>query len=273
MIDTVDLLPSVSGLVAHFARRGGGVSDGPFSSLNLGVSSGDERERVLENRSLLAQALDVPLGQWIVGGQVHGARVVRADRSDAGDGALGPSQRFPDADGVLLAEPGVFALALSADCPLVVLADPKRRVAGIAHAGWRGTVEGVVQNLLDAMVAEGCRPEELVASVSPGICGECYEVGAEVFTALGPEDACVGRRGTTAPDAGGGEAASAHDVLGGLLDLRAVHRAILLRRGVADSAIRVSLDCSRCDADHYFSYRRDQGRTGRNGALVGWQGG
>ena len=251
MIEAIPLLPEVAGLVAHFATRTGGVSRPPYDSLNLGLSSGDERASVLRNRERLAVALEAPLERWVVGGQVHGAVVARVNGELRGEGALAPSTRLREADAVYLVEPGIFALALSADCPLVAIVDPLTRRAGLAHAGWRGTAAGIVESLVAAFVEDGSRPESLHAAISPGICGKCYRVGRDVL------DALRGRPGA-------GRACQVSHV-----DLRAIHRAILDEAGIL--SVRVHGDCSACTASRFFSHRRDRGRTGRNGALLGWR--
>ncbi|MFN0058258.1 MAG: polyphenol oxidase family protein [Planctomycetota bacterium] len=253
VVETLPLFPAVAELVAHYACRTGGASAAPFASLNLGFSTTDDAALVVENRLRLARALDAPLERWVVAGQVHGAEVARVTTADCGEGSRATSQRLRGHDAVLLAEPGVFALALSADCPLVVLADVPARRAGVAHAGWRGTALGVIEALVAAMEREGSRPSALAASISPGIGGCCYEVGEEVFSALAQrtevEPARRGRR----------------------LDLRMAQRAILRAAGIDASAIQVHTDCNCCQPDRYFSHRRDAGRTGRNGAVVGWR--
>ncbi|MEE8142367.1 MAG: polyphenol oxidase family protein [Planctomycetota bacterium] len=247
------LLPDLAALVAHHAGRAGGVSEAPFASLNLGFSSGDDRERVLENRRLLGEHLGISLERWVVGAQVHGRDLVCATRELQGEGARTPSRRLTRADAVFLPEPGIFALALSADCPLVLLADPTTRRAGIAHAGWRGTALGVVETLLEAFRDAGSRIEDLVAGISPGICGRCYAVGEEVFAALGHlPGAALARKGKH-------------------LDLRRLQRAQLEHAGLTRGAIRVSQACSSCEPERYYSHRRDGAGTGRNGALIGWR--
>ena len=184
---------------------------------------------------------------------MHGAGVTRVTAELAGAGVKSPAEILGDSDAVLLAEPGVFALALSADCPLIAIADPRARRAGIAHAGWRGTAAGVIEALVEGFRREGSSSEDLHASISPGVCGECYPVGEEVFAALaGRPGAAQARRGDS-------------------LDLRVIHRAVLEAQGVRTEAISVSADCSACGSDRFFSYRRDGGKTGRNGALVGWR--
>lgn len=238
-------------LVAHHATRRGGVSNPPFDSLNLGFSTQDDPACVVENRARFAAAVGAPLERWVVVGQVHGADLLRADPSMAGAGARSVASLTP-ADAIFLPEPGVFALALSADCPLVAIVDPETRRAGIAHAGWRGTAAGVVQRLLAEFRDAGSPMERCLAATSPGICGPCYEVGDEVFAAMDHlPGVSAARRGR-------------------YLDLRRVHRAILEHAGIPGDAVTRSRECSACLPQRHFSHRRDAGRTGRGGALVGW---
>ncbi|MGE3166520.1 MAG: peptidoglycan editing factor PgeF [Planctomycetota bacterium] len=253
MIRVEALLPQVDDLVCHYAHRTGGVSAAPFDSLNLGFSTGDAAAAVVENRHRLAQTLDAPLDRWVVAGQVHGAQVTQPTAAHAAEGARAPSAVFSAADAVLLTEPHLFTLVLGADCPAVVIADPVRRWVGVAHAGWRGTVAGVIQALVAAFMARGSAPRDWVAAVSPGICGACYEVGEEVFAALASQPGAAAARS------------------GRQLDLRVTHRHILVAASVPPAAIRVHPDCTACRPERYFSHRRDHGATGRNGVLVGWR--
>lgn len=247
------LLPGLApDFVAAYGQRDGGVSTGEFASLNLGFSTGDDRDAVIENRRRLGVAVGAPIERWVVPGQVHGADVLEWDGA-ALPGGAGVSDELPRADAVVLTHPGTFALSLSADCPLVVVADPVTRSAGVAHAGWRGTVAGVVENLVAALVAKGVSSHDLHAAVSPGIGVCCFEVGPEVLAAATPRPGFAGA------------------VRGSHLDLRTLHRASLEQSGVPAERIQVSDECSYCAPQHYFSHRRDAGKTGRNGMVVGWK--
>ena len=253
-IDLIDLLPDLPDAVALFPDRRGGVSPPPWKSLNFGFSTDDARDNVVANRERLADAARVPLDRWVVRGQVHGARVSRVDLNHAGEGAREPGPRGTAADAVYLTEPGVFALALTADCPLVVVADPARRVIGVAHSGWRGTAAGVVGALVEAFRSDGSPLEALRVAIAPAICGTCYPVGEEVHHALRD---LPGYAEAAGPGRG--------------VDLRRLQRAGLEAAGVPAEAIVVHSDCSACLPERYFSYRRDAGRTGRGGVLVGWR--
>lgn len=242
----------LSGWIAAASTRAGGASEAPFASLNLGFSTGDDPERVRENRRRLALALGLALGEIAVPGQSHGALCAAIGRAEAGEGALAPSARLRGRDAVHIREPGVYALSLSADCPIVAVADPRGRRGGVAHAGWRGTAAGVVEALLAELRGAGSDLGECAAAIGPGICGSCYEVGDEVHEAMaGRPGAREARRGR-------------------LLDLRRVHRAILERAGIPAERIAVSPHCTSEEPALFFSHRRDGARTGRAGIVAGW---
>ena len=243
------------------------MSVSPYESLNIGFSTDDDNANVRRNRELIAEGLEVSLDRWVVPGQVHGADVLLASARTAGEGANAPCGLRGDA--LFLPEPGVFGFALSADCPLVAVVDPTRKSAGVAHAGWRGTAAGVVENLIGSFVDHGSTPGSLWAAISPGICAACYPVGDEVFESLAHVIA------GTELDRASDNAARAGEGGGTPLDLRGVHERILRSLGVKQ--IERSTLCSACSTidgstePRFFSHRRDHGTTGRNGALVGWR--
>ena len=236
-----------AGLVASFPDRWGGVSEAPFDTLNLGFSTGDDPDAVRQNRRRLVEAVSVSLDQLVVAGQIHGTEVAEVGLQHRGQGALAPSIRWAGRDVVVLTEPGVFALSLAADCPLVAIADPLTRKAGVAHCGWRGTAAGALNRLLEVLDPG---PQAL-AMLSPAISGEKYPVGPEVHEALA------------------GLPGAQQAVRGQGFDLRTVLREQLLRGGF--EAHRIALDdrCTASDGD-LFSFRRDRGHTGRGGLLIGW---
>jgi len=243
---------ALAGWIGAASTRAGGASAAPFDTLNLGFSTGDDPERVRENRRRLAAALGLGLGDLAVAGQEHGALCGTIGRGERGEGVLAPSSRLRGRDAVHISEAGVFALSLSADCPIVVIADPTGRRGGVAHAGWRGTAAGVVEALIAELRGAGSDLGECAAAIGPGICGGCYEVGGEVFDAVASRPGAVeARRGRH-------------------LDLRRIHRAILEVAGIPSERIAVSPRCSREEPEHFFSHRRDGARTGRAGIVAGW---
>lgn len=172
--------------------------------------------------------------------QVHGSHTLVHANLDAGPCVAG------DADGHATRSPGVLLTVTVADCVPVFVADPARRAIGLFHAGWRGAAAGVVESGIDAMAASfDTAPADLHVHLGPAICGDCFEVGPEVFGALG-------RRPPAAPMP---------------IDLRRVLRTAATGAGVRDESVTVSDECTLCSDGRYFSHRR--GDTGRQRAHIG----
>lgn len=231
-----------------FARHGG-VSRGPYASLNMSVSTGDARENVRANRRAAFRALERDPLSLADAWQVHSAEVVVADEP------LGEAPPPPQADALVTHRPEVTLFMRFADCVPVLLFDPERRVVGLAHAGWKGTLSRVAAAAVKVMTERyGSRPSRIVAGIGPSI-GPChYAVGPEV----------VARVREAFPGAG-------DDLLrpmnGGChLDLWATNARVLREAGVEQ--IEVSGLCTGCRPDEFFSHRAERGRTGRFGALI-----
>lgn len=245
-------LAAVPGLVHGFCGREGGVSSGPFASLNVSTRVGDDRAAVLENwRRVRAAA--APLGRFATMHQVHGTRVARVtpDRPDAGA-----------ADALVTDAAGVALPVLTADCVPVLIVAPARRVVAAVHAGWRGAAAGILAATLDVLAREyGMRGRDLVVALGPAIDGCCYEVGAEVARALA---AAAG------PDAAGADwvRRAAGDRV--QVDLRRYLAGQLRAAGVDPEQVARVGPCTRCAGAGYFSHRGSGGRTGRQVSFVGW---
>lgn len=222
------LRPVIDGVRAAFTTRIGGVSEAPFDELNISFRVGDSDESARANRALAGSAVGRD-GAWSVVKQVHGAGVVRAM----------PPGNLADADALWTDDPHQTLAVMAADCVPVLVAGDGRLC--LAHAGWRGLVEGVVEA---AVRAVGSAPG-VFAGPAIGPC--CYEVGEEVLRAFRSRF-------------GGGVEAP-----GGRLDLwTAAERAALEAGAASFAAARV---CTSCHPSLFFSHRRDRGRTGRQ-ALV-----
>jgi YfiH family protein len=224
---SVPALEAVPGLVHGFERRRGAAFE----------------ETRAEGRARVAQAL-APSGRLHLLRQVHGCAVRTA-----------PWEGTPEADASTASSSGDLLGVETADCLPVLLADPVRRAAGAAHAGWRGTVARVAAAVVAAMVEAGSRPSDLLAALGPSIGACCYEVGPDVQAAFGPEGARFFRPGPRG---------RAH------VDVRAANRAQLVAAGLPDDAIHDVLDCTYCTPG-YFSYRRDGQGAGRMINFVGWR--
>jgi YfiH family protein len=160
-----------------FFTRRGGVSEGPYATLNANLASRDRRDAVRENRARAARAIGADPAALLGLTQVHGTRVVQAERP-------WPTGEGPVADAVVSNCPGIALAIVTADCVPVLLADPTAAVIGAAHAGWRGAVAGVLEATVAAMRALGAAAERIVAVVGPAIGQASYEVGPDVRAAV-----------------------------------------------------------------------------------------
>jgi polyphenol oxidase len=224
---------------AFVTARPGGVSAGPYESLNLGLSVGDDPAAVAENRRRLAAAIDADLGDFVFTGQVHGAGVRVVTAADAGTGVHALDESVPEGDVLVTADPSVVLAILTADCVPIVLLDSAAGVLACVHAGWRGTVARACAAAVDAMTGLGAVPDRIIAGIGPAIAAARYQVGAEVAgaarDAFGPD--AVGGGAV----AGGAEAVLRPDGTGRwLFDLPAANRLVLRESGLRDENIHVT---------------------------------
>ncbi len=234
---------------AVFTRRGG-VSPWPWQSLNLGGTVGDQPVHVAENRQRAFQSLGRSLASLYDVWQVHSAVVVRADAPRP------PETAHLKADAIITDRPGVTLFMRFADCVPIFLVDPDRRVIGMVHSGWLGTVRQVGAAAVAAMQTEyGCKPEDILAGIGPSIAAHHYPVGPEVVEQV---NAAFGSNAHTLLPAQDG---------GVQFDLWAANRLVLESCGIRQ--IEVSGICTACDLDNWYSHRGELGKTGRFGALIG----
>jgi len=174
--------PALDGALvdAVVTTRHGGVSTGPYASLNLGLHVGDDPEAVVENRRRAARAVGLQLDDLVFCEQAHGHEVADVGADDRGRGAYTQGDALPGVDGLVTRDPDVGLVIMVADCTPVVLFDPRTVALACVHAGWRGTVARAVGAAVDRLVTGGARPGDIVAAIGPCIDRTRYQVGAEV---------------------------------------------------------------------------------------------
>lgn len=241
---SASVLTGAPGVKHGFFTRRGGVSEGPYASLNCGFSTGDDREKVQQNRERAVAALGFPADRLAAVQQVHSSRVLLIDEA----WQQGP---LIQADGLVTKRRGVALSVLGADCAPVLLADPDAGIIGAVHAGWRGALDGVTDSAIDAMLGLGADPRRMVAAIGPCIAQASYEIGPEFpepFLAQDPANARFFR--------------DRH------FDLPAYLTARLKRRGV--EAVAPPPGDTAAEADRFFSHRRAQhdGSGGVSGRLL-----
>jgi polyphenol oxidase len=240
---TSEILSAVPGINHAFTTRNGGVSVGPYASMNLSATIGDSVDAVTENRDRLADVLGVGKSTIRLQTQIHGGTVERLTHNTGSEPL--------SADAFLTSELGVPAIVGIADCVPVLLATRDGRAVGAVHAGWRGAVAGVVSNAIDSMANwYDANPAELCAAIGPAIGSCCFEVGEEVAGSI-PEEFVV--RNQTKPH----------------VDLPGFVQHQLVSSGIAPDRIDVTEICTKCRPDLCFSHRGGEGNTGRMvGAIV-----
>jgi len=176
------------GFVNHcFTTRMGGVSEGIFSSLNLSFSRGDDRDAVYENYRRVASMLGTTEANMVCSDQTHTTNVRHVTRADAGCGVT-REKGYTDVDGLITDTPGIVLSTFYADCVPLFFVDPTNRAIGLAHSGWRGTVNRMGQVTL-ARMAEcfGTKAKDVIVAIGPSICRDCYEVSLDVAQAFSEE--------------------------------------------------------------------------------------
>ena len=210
------------------------------------------------NRDILAHQLGSSLDMELVTDQKHTNYVhVATCDEDLGVATVGTfSLHRQFVDGIVTDIPDALLTVFGGDCPPVYIVDPKRKAAGLVHAGWKGTLGKIPQVAIAQMTVKfGCDPADMYAAIGPGVCRDCYEMGDEVYDAFADqwsrEDADLILSRYPAKDAEGNE------IPGGKyhLDLREANRLTLLRAGVPANHIAVSNVCTMCNVDTFYSYR------------------
>ena len=243
----LDLITAPNLEVPHgFTTRAGGVSEGRFSSLNLGLSSGDAPEQVAANRARVLAAFGKTQGQVCAFNQIHSARVIEAR----------PTWFEEDADGAVTDNPNLLLVVSAADCAPLLFHDPVQNVVGAAHSGWRGTVAGIAREVVERMgELYGSKPANVRAAIGPCIGGENYQVGEEVVEAF--QNAGFPKHIYRPDDEGRFR-----------LELVAANRWLLQEAGLREEHVWDSGLCTVADP-RFFSHRRDAGRTGRGWGVIG----
>lgn len=248
-------LPSFSlcpGIDHGFTAKTGGVSTGPFSSLNLSFTRPEQRENVMENYRIFTEAVNIPWESMVMDAYEHGTTILAVDRKDRGRGYL--KEPLPACDGLVTDDPEVTLITGHADCMAFFFYDPVQHAIGLCHAGWRGALKRIGQNVVRMMrQCYGCDPENILAGVGPSICPRCFEVGDDVADAFEEEFPTCRLRGVNAR----GKAT---------VDLWQVAASQFSDAGIRFDHMEIMGVCT-VEDKRLYSYRRD-GRTGGMAAYL-----
>jgi len=215
-------------------------------------------ETALANRRKLATLLGISPYQVVGCQQVHGVEVALVGAEDGGRGLNPDLTPIQGADALVTATPGLYLMALSADCPPVFFYDPVRQAVGLAHSGWKGTVGRIAANVVEAMVDNfSTRPSDLIVAIGPGIGPCCYSVGPNVIEAV--HDAFPYRASQLLEERDGLT----------FFNLRETIHHTLLEAGVRQDAIFVDEVCTADNLHAFYSHRGEKGQCGLFGAVLG----
>jgi len=238
------------------SSRLGGTSRHPFTSLNLGLHTGDDDKQVIANRQLFCQGVGVVAENIVTAEQTHTDTVCIVTKEHLGKGAQKYSEAIRATDALITNVANIPLLLLFADCVPVLIVDPVQKVIGIAHAGWKGTVDKIAQKAVLAMQTHfGTNPQQCLIGIAPSIGPCCYEVDDAVIHRLKEQfknwEQFVRPNGKK-----------------WYLDLWQVNRLQMEEIGVQSKNIVMSNVCTACNNKLFFSYRAENGRTGRMGAMI-----
>lgn len=236
-----------------FTTRLGGVSEGYLASLNIGTSRGDDRQNVVENYRRLGDAIGFDVENLVLSHQTHSDIVRPVTGANRGAGLFAPA--LEECDALVTATAGLALVVFTADCTPILFWDERTGAVGAAHAGWRGTVNGIGQRVVETMAREyGSRPGDIRAAIGPNI-GWCHfetdeDVPQALLRAYGEE---ISQWITTKGD-------KFH------VDLKKINQWILNRAGVEQ--VEVSEECTVCRNDRFWSHRVTGGQRGSQGAII-----
>ncbi len=242
--------------IAGITTRFGGESTAPFDSLNMGFHVPDDPNRVRNNRKKIATLLEFPLHNWIMGEQTHQTNiyVVNKDDPKIGSGALTNRDALKDIDGLITKQENVLLTAMFADCVPLYYYDPATDWIGIAHAGWRGTVNQMARHMVDKITDHGANISTLQVTIGPSISLSNYQVDEKVFQLI--------------PGKWREEVTQKIDATHYLLDLHKLHQLILIDSGIKPNNIFKTHYCTYQD-DPFYSHRKEDGKTGRMLGYIG----
>lgn len=257
----LDRYPELSHL---FTTRRGGVSTGDLESWNFGKCQKEPAENILKNYEILARTLGTETEKMVRSNQTHTANILEVDERHLGMGII-RDRSYEDIDGLVTDRPGITLITTHGDCNPLYFYDPARRVIGLAHSGWRGTLGEIAGEMIERMERRyGCRPSDILAGIGPGLCQDCFEVDEDVADMFYEKHSSWRQFEKSRSNDGEGIGAGRKHYL----DLKAVIRWTLTSSGVLPDHIFDMKLCTRCNPDLFFSYRGQKGQNGNMAAAM-----
>ena len=244
---TSDKFSKVKGLCHGFSLRHGGVSEGDYDSLNVGLRRGDDIDKAKKNIDIAGEALSLTRENLTLTYQTHTTNVAFLTREDVG------RAEWPEGvDGIVTDMKNVPLMCYSADCVPTLLCDPVRSMIGAVHGGWRGTAGNIVEKAVGVMKEHGSNEKDILAFIGPAIGMCCYEVSLDVAERFFEyEDFVLEKENGKY-----------------MLDLKNITREQLKNAGLSDENIENSDICTSCRNEDFFSHRAQNGKSGLLGGFI-----
>lgn len=246
-----------TGLVRHlFTSRIGGVSNEPYKSLNLGINTKDNVENIKKNFEKVLSIINNTIDNVVVSHQLHTTNVKIVDKNDIGKG-INNIISGDGIDGLITNIPGIALFTFYADCVPIFYLDTVKRVVGLAHGGWRGTVNKIAGKVVDMMIESyNSNPKDIIVGIGPSIGPCCYEIGNDVYNKFNINFTNI------------------NNLIKSMgkdrwhLNLWEANSQILKEKGILSRNISICGICTSCHNDLFFSYRKEKGVTGRMAAVI-----
>ncbi len=242
-------------LIHGFTTRFGGVSTGDYATLNLNFNRPDPQINVKTNYDILSNDLGVPLNNMVLSHQVHDKKILKVKKEHSGMGIV-RERSYESIDGLITQETGLMLVTYYADCVPIYFYDPVKKVIGLSHSGWRGTLLNVGGETLKVMEESyGCFPEDVFIAFGPHIKTCCFEVDEDVADAFEYQFAWCQEYITKRAGKW-------------IIDLEGIITKNLIIQGVSEEKISGCRVCTKCNSDVFFSHRGSQNQTGTGAALL-----
>ncbi len=247
--------PSFDGyddLIHCFTTRNGGVSDGPFKSMNIGFRTGDSAENVKRNVEIMAEKLNINVDNIVRTHQTHTNNVMYVTEEHKGKMLSG--SEIENVDGLYTDKKNIALMSFHADCTPIFFYDPVKKAAGIAHAGWRGTLLNIAGKMVRAFIDDfNSEPSDIIAAIGPSLCQDCFEVDKDVADLFLNENSEFEKYMKT-------KGSKYH------FNLWEINSFLMRKEGIEEKNIELSNLCTKCNNHMFFSHR---GQGGKRGLLAG----
>lgn len=239
-------------LIVGFSTRKNGFSINPYTSLNVGLHVDDDQSKVIANRKKIAHDLQIPLNRWVFSEQIHSNRIEKITEKDCGSGTLSLDNAIKATDGMYTKESNILLASLYADCVPLYFFSSTKQIVGVAHAGWKGTIQLIGPKMIEIWTKDEKVPlHSIYAAIGPSISQGCYEVDDHVINKV--KDVIQGNYELLFTKNSDNKY---------LLNLKQLNKQLLINAGLKEEQIFTSDYCTYKENDLFFSYRR-QNKTGR----------